>query len=377
MIFEKGQTLSPEQAMRLAIETAKRGRGFVSPNPLVGCVILDKNSKLIAVAAHEKNGEAHAEVNALNQVEDVSLLDGASLYVTLEPCSHQGRTGSCAEKLAKLPLRKVYYGVQDPNPLVSGQGVEHLHQNNLLVGPFSQYEQECQDLIEPFRYHINHQSPYIALKMAVSLDGNMALKNGESQWVTGEEARQLSRQLRGHYDATMIGAGTFQYDDPKLDFRGTDFEGKKANKIVILDPKGKGAQKFKDSQIAQIHDPKNVFILTRLEHIEAWSKNLVHVVRWESGPQAWRQSLQNLYQKGIYSLFVEGGSYVFGQMLSFQLPQKLYMFQSAKIFGDGLHWSHKLHIDQIASAPRLERWTSIPLGDDRLNTGYFVYDSPS
>lgn len=357
--------------MRLAIEVAQQGRGFVSPNPLVGCVIVDRDGHFLASGAHLRFGEAHAEVHALSQIQDTQLLKGATVYVTLEPCSHQGKTGACAKKLAELPIQRVVYGCKDPNPQVSGRGLELLKAHGIQVQPFSLYRDSCWELIEDFSYHIQQRKPYVVLKVGASFDGKIALKSGESQWITCEASRFKARQLRAHYDATFIGAGTLQYDNPRLDFRGTEFAEKKDNRIVILDPKGKAAQDYEKSHLSQLHRPQNVFVLTRAEHLSSWSRHLVQVITWDSSSQGWDQALKNLYQKGVASLYVEGGSYVYGQILSYQLAQKLYLFQSRKILGEGVSWSQYFQNKSLETCPQLRRWSHLSLGEDVLHQAYF------
>ena len=366
-----GQEISPDQAMRFAIETAKMGRGMVSPNPLVGCVIVDENHKFLSSGAHKIYGGAHAEIDAIKNLSGPEALKGASLYVTLEPCSHQGKTGSCAETLKKVPFKSIRYGLVDPNPEVSGRGIELLKINNQKVEPFGRYENELKELCEQFLYHIENRRPFISLKVGTSLDGKIALANGDSQWITEEEARLHARQTRAHYDATMIGAGTLKYDNPSLDFRETGFEGKKDNKIILLDPKGAGAELFKASKISQLHNPKNIFVLTRSEHLDKWTSHLVHAIQWDSSSSGWSQALKNLYNKGIYSIYVEGGSYAFGQMLSYGLAQKLYMYQSSKILGEGLSWTQHFSNNTLDLVPTLDKWSAVSIGRDRLNIAYF------
>ena len=370
-MFNIGDDISPDQAMRFALEVAKEGRGFTSPNPLVGCVVVDKDHKFLSSGAHLVYGEAHAEVNALFNVKDRSALKGSTIYVTLEPCAHKGNTGSCAHALAKLPIKKVVYGLIDPNPETAGKGVEHLRINNVEVQAFDKYKKQCEELCEHFLFHMKKGRPFVSLKMGISLDGKIALHNGESQWITNEESRKLGRKMRAHYDATMIGAGTLLYDNPSLDFRDTEFEGKKSNKIIIVDPKGKAADKFSDSKIAQKHEIKNIFVLTRPEHASNWSKNLVPVIKWESSELGWNQAFKNLYNRGISSIYVEGGSYVFGQMLQYRLAQKLYMFQAPKIIGAGKGWSDLYESQSLDLVPKLHNWHYITIGEDRLNIAYF------
>lgn len=371
MLYSLGDTITAEQAMRLAIELAKQGRGFVSPNPLVGCVIVDKNGKFVSGGAHLKYGEAHAEINALNGVTDKALLKGASVFVTLEPCAHEGKTGSCAKALGQHPIAEVHYGTLDPNPLVSGQGLKILEAKGIKTIHYKEFEKPCREVCEQFLYSMKHKMPFVALKVGASFDGKIALNSGESQWITGEQARTFSRSLRAHYDATFIGGGTLSYDNPTLDFRDTEFEGKKENRIIILDPNGRNAGSFKESNIKKVHSTKNIFVLTRSEHIDKWSKNLVHVVEWENSKGGWEKAFKNLHRKGMSSIFVEGGSYVFSQLLQYKLAQKFYMFQSNKILGEGVSWSQYFQINKLSEAPQLHSWNSLVMGEDRLHIAYF------
>lgn len=368
--MDNGTVLSPEQAMTLALESARAGLGFVSPNPVVGCVIVDREHRLLSQGAHLRYGGPHAEIDALQKIKDLGELAGATIYVTLEPCAHQGKTGSCARYLAQLPIAKVVYGTLDPNPLVAGQGLEILRAARIAV-ELSSLEVECRQLAEQFLYHMVNGKPFIALKVASSLDGKMALNDGRSQWITGEESRCYARQLRAHYDATLIGTGTLKHDNPRLDFRETVFANKKQNRVVLLDGNGSAVESFKEKNIYKIHGPKNIFVLTREEHREAWAQHLVHVIPWESSLNGWERALQNLYQKGVSSLFVEGGAYVFGQMLQYRQTQKLYLFQSSKVIGAGLSWSHYFESQDLKSVPILKKGHTQSFGEDCLHTLYF------
>ncbi|MCJ8277606.1 MAG: RibD family protein, partial [Bdellovibrionales bacterium] len=185
------------------------------------------------------------------------------------------------------------------------------------------------------------------------------------------QSRLHARKLRAHYDATMIGAGTFINDNPSLDFRETEFEGRKQNRIVILDPKGKGAEKFKGSNLEKLHAPENIYILTRQEKAEAWQGKGVHVLPWNSNPVGWEVALKSLYENNIYSLFVEGGAYAISQLLQFKRVQKLYMYQAPKILGYGKSWSDNVKFHNVADAITLRELSSEKLEHDLLHTGWF------
>lgn len=171
--------------MAEALELAKQGKGAVSPNPLVGCVIVDKDGNKIGEGYHRKFGEAHAEVNAVESVKDPKALKGATVYVTLEPCSHHGKTPPCAMMLAKLPIYRVVVAMKDPNPEVDGKGILHLRNKGIEV-EIGVLQEEAEKLNEFFIHHQTFGRPFITLKIAQTADGYLAAADGESQWITGK-----------------------------------------------------------------------------------------------------------------------------------------------------------------------------------------------
>ena len=363
--------LSIDQAMELAIAEAKKGAGFTSPNPLVGCVIIDKAGELLSKGAHLQYGQAHAEVNAINGVKDPAQFEGATVVVTLEPCAHQGKTGSCAVALSKLSIKQVVYGLSDPNPLVAGKGRDILINAGIDAKLYDGDKQRLEQVCEQFLFHMQNKRPFVALKVATSLDGQMALANGESQWITGPAARTHSRTLRAHYDATLIGAGTFIADNPRLDFRDTPFEGQKTNKVILFDPKGKAATAFPGSHIESIYSKENIFVITPEAHVKPWSALPVTTLYWNPGKEGWDQVLSSLYQKGVYSVFVEGGRFVFAELIRYGLAQKLYHYQAPKILGDGFNWTELLKLDSLTQAYSLSQLSATKIGQDTLVEAYF------
>ncbi len=206
---------SSEAYMRVAIELAKRGEGRVSPNPMVGCVVV-KDGRVIAAGCHERYGGFHAERNALlNCREDTQ---GADLYVNLEPCCHYGKTPPCTDIIIEKKIRKVYIGCLDPNPKVAGKGAQILRDHGILTET-GILEQECRRLNEVFFHYMEDGMPFVALKYAMTLDGKIACESGDSKWVTGEEARERVQQLRNRYRGIMVGIGTVLADDPMLNCR--------------------------------------------------------------------------------------------------------------------------------------------------------------
>ena len=201
--------------MRLAIELARQGAGWTSPNPMVGAVIV-KQGRIIGEGYHKKCGELHAERNAFASLTEPA--DGATLYVTLEPCCHHGRTPPCTEAILEHGISRVVIGSRDPNPLVSGKGAAILRGHGITVEE-DFLTDECDDLNPVFFHYITTGLPYVVMKYAMTLDGKIATHTGASQWITGETARKHVHELRGHYSAILAGIGTVLADDPLLNCR--------------------------------------------------------------------------------------------------------------------------------------------------------------
>lgn len=351
----------------MAVQEGKKGAGYVSPNPLVGCVILDRESRLLAKGYHARVGQAHAEVNALNEVEDPNRLDGAHVFVTLEPCAHEGRTPSCAKALAKLPIASVTYGLQDPNPLVSGQGAAILHAAGIKVELFPGLEEELEELAEIFLTNMRLQRPFVAVKVASSLDGKIALQDGTSQWITGKEAREHVHYLRGCYDAVVTGMGTFERDNPRLDARHAMFAGKK-HKVVLLDPQGRSFATLKKSNLASVRAPEDLIVVTGPLGLTApFGRHLEIPDRDGSFDMA--ALMTALFAEGLRSLFVESGAYTASSFLRSGLTDRLYVFMAPKVLGEGLGWTSGFSIGSLAHAPVMKNARAERFGQDFLITG--------
>ena len=209
--------------MAMAIREAQKALGQTSPNPPVGCVIVSPDGQVLSTGYHKAAGQAHAEIEALNKVDN---LQGATLFVTLEPCAHQGRTPSCAQTLAQTSLANIVYGLSDPNPLVSGRGCKILTQAGKNVVQHPHPHTELTELVEVFFCNMHEHKAFVALKMATSLDGQMALSDGTSKWITSPTARKHAHVLRKLYDAVLVGANTISFDNPQLNARPSEFEHK-------------------------------------------------------------------------------------------------------------------------------------------------------
>lgn len=207
-----------EKYMRRTIELAKKGSGHVNPNPLVGAVIV-RDGEIIGEGYHECYGQLHAERNAIaNAKKRGDSLEGSTIYVTLEPCCHYGKTPPCTEAIIEEKIAKVVVGSDDPNPLVSGKGFQMLREKGIEVIPHF-LKEECDAMNHVFFHYIRTGTPYVAMKYAMTMDGKIACYTGDSKWVTGEESRAHVQTLRNHYKGIMAGIGTVLADDPMLNCR--------------------------------------------------------------------------------------------------------------------------------------------------------------
>lgn len=201
--------------MRIALELAKKGCGRVSPNPMVGAVIV-KDGRIIGKGYHERYGDLHAERNALASCREKP--EGATMYVTLEPCCHHGKQPPCTEAILEAGISRVVVGSADPNPLVSGKGIDMLREHGICVTE-GILKEECDSINEVFFHFIKTKRPYVVLKYAMTMDGKIAAYTGASKWITGEEARGHVQQQRNRYSSIMVGVGTILADDPQLTCR--------------------------------------------------------------------------------------------------------------------------------------------------------------
>lgn len=207
-----------EKYMRRAIKLAKKGSGHVNPNPLVGAVIV-RDGEIIGEGYHECYGQLHAERNAIaNAKKRGNSLEGSTIYVTLEPCCHYGKTPPCTEAIIEEKIARVVVGSDDPNPLVSGKGFQMLREKGIEVIPHF-LKEECDAMNHVFFHYIRTGTPYVAMKYAMTMDGKIACYTGDSKWVTGEESRAHVQTLRNHYKGIMAGIGTVLADDPMLNCR--------------------------------------------------------------------------------------------------------------------------------------------------------------
>ena len=307
--------------MRRALELAELGRGNVAPNPMVGCVIVHE-AKIIGEGYHKKYGEPHAEVNAINSVKDPALLKESTLYVTLEPCSHFGKTPPCADLIIKKNIRKVAIACRDPFEQVDGKGIERLQKAGIEV-EVGMLEQEAK--IQNARFFTFHsiKRPYVILKWAQTADGFLARTNGDSKWISNSHSRQLVHKWRSEEDAILVGQTTAEIDNPSLTTR--QWVGKNPIRIV-LDRKLQTPKNFK-----LFDDKATTYIMNTEREEEAGSNRWIKLSTMTPGA-----ILEKLHELRIQSVIIEGGSAVLNSFIADDCWDEARVFQSEQLFGKGL-----------------------------------------
>ena len=320
-----------EKYMARALEIANMAAGRTSPNPLVGAVIV-KNGQIVGEGYHKKAGTPHAEIHALNAAQ--GEVQGATMYVTLEPCSHYGKTPPCAEALVKSGIKEVVVATLDPNPKVAGQGIEILQHAGIKTR-IGIMEKEAQAQNEVFFKYIITRLPFVCIKYAMTLDGKIATYTGDSKWISNEESRQYVHQLRNTYDAILVGIGTVLADNPMLNTRLGIPEPKDPIRIVIdgnLDIP-------LTSNIVQTSKKQKTIIFTAKTGNEEKLNYLIEAgieivtVNGDSQNLDLKAVLAQLGSRGITSLLVEGGAQINASFLENELVDKILCFIAPKIVG--------------------------------------------
>lgn len=371
-----GTIISPLEAKELALNVALRGVGNVAPNPLVGAVIVDSRHRFVSAGAHLQIGSAHAEINAIDDAKAACGMKDFSqctLYVTLEPCAHENRTPACAKRLISEKFSEVIYGVEDPNPRVAGQGAAMIRAAGIRCQSDASWGGPAGRLAEFFLWETTRKAPFVGLKAAISLDGAIARRGDQRQFITGPRARSFGHYLRIKYDAIMIGTWTLLHDNPGLTPRDTTIKGRTPWRIVV-DPSGRGLESGASGNIQLLSDTseKVVWIMSPL-HV----KRLSHLVRrfpqvqflgigvGEQGHIEPEAMLKELYDLGITSVLLEGGSGLYRPFIMRNMVNRYHLFQAAKF----LSGRNKIHLFEgevppFDSAPADIEIT--PLGQDWL-----------
>lgn len=305
-----------DKLMRKCITLAKKGRGKTSPNPLVGCVVLDKNGKVLSTGYHHKYGENHAERDALLKLKNGEEKDG-TLVVNLEPCSHFGKTPPCADLIIERGIKKVVIGCKDNNPKVNGGGIKKLIDAGVDV-QIGVLEKECRELNEIFFTNVEDNRTFVALKTATTIDGKISTYNGDSKWITSDKARDFGRKLRTYYDAILTSSNTILADNPTM-----------AHKVkIILD------RKFRTDFAYNIYKSGKIFLVTEQKPEQLPDNVEVIVPLIKDNKIDLAHLLKEVYKRGINSVFVEGGGNLNGSFIRDNLADKVYHFIAPKILND-------------------------------------------
>ncbi|HEX2730763.1 MAG TPA: bifunctional diaminohydroxyphosphoribosylaminopyrimidine deaminase/5-amino-6-(5-phosphoribosylamino)uracil reductase RibD [Polyangiaceae bacterium] len=347
-------------------------QGDPSPNPHVGAVIV-KNGQVIGEGFHAEVGGPHAEVTAISQAGDAAK--GATLYVTLEPCAHQGRTGPCVEAIQNAGIRRVVIGCRDPNPNVVGHGVEWLREHDIEV-ELGILAEKAQALIAPWARYVTDQIAYLSVKMGVSLDGRTASRTGVSKWITGESARARVHSLRAGHDAVLVGINTILSDDPLLTVR--EVEGRNPIRCVVDSKLRLPLQSYLVTTAREIP----TCVLTTEEASPGAEESLVNagvsVIRVPSTPQGRCDVtlvLKALAAREVVSVLCEGGAELTGSLFAARLPSELHLFLAPVLLGPrgrpaAVDWAGP---DGLNDAPRISPATWELCGTDAYVHGPVVY----
>jgi len=319
------------QYMKRALILAVKGTGFVNPNPLVGAVIV-KNNQIVGEGYHEIYGGPHAEINAFAQATE--NVTGATMYITLEPCSHFGKTPPCARAIVEKGITKVVIAMKDPNPLVAGKGIKILQENGIEVVT-GVLEKESKELNEIFIKYITTNLPFCMLKTAMTIDGKIATQNGDSKWITNKESRAYVHSLRHKYSAIMVGIGTILQDDPHLNTRLSDRVGSDPIRIIV----DTNARIPLEANVLNMNSSAGAILATtelasqeKLSQLK--SKNVDIIINPLSNNRVDLNYLMGaLGKRKIDSILLEGGSELNFSALNSGIIDKITAFIAPKIIG--------------------------------------------
>ncbi|MFZ2396665.1 MAG: bifunctional diaminohydroxyphosphoribosylaminopyrimidine deaminase/5-amino-6-(5-phosphoribosylamino)uracil reductase RibD [Smithella sp.] len=336
--------MNDEYYMKLAIALARKGRFYVAPNPMVGAVVV-KKGMIIGRGYHQRFGENHAEINAIrNAGEDIA---GSTLYVTLEPCCHEGKTPPCTDSIIKNKIARVVIGTIDSNPLVSCQGINYLQSCGIEVKT-GVLENECRKLNEKFFHYMETGLPFVTVKYAQTLDGRIATATGESQWISSTASLKFAHQLRAEHDAILVGRKTVDKDNPELTVRLV--KGRNPLRVIVdselkISPTAKVLQNISKSPtlIATIKKPDDA----RFKRIAATGAEILSVKADKDGRVDLRTLFKFLAERKISSVLVEGGAQIITSVLKNNLANRIVTIIAPKIIGKGIEAVGDLNITNL------------------------------
>ena len=360
-----GKKLSDKTAMALAIKEAYKGLGFTSPNPLVGCVILNKQREFLSSGFYSHYGAIHAEIMALNKIKNKKLLEQAHLFVTLEPCAHFGQNPPCVKELVKYPWAGLTYGLEDPNPKTNMKSIKKLKSKGFKIKKTSFFNKELQRLYEAFSVNMLEKRTFFALKTAGSLDGVSAFSHGESQWITSEKSRNSAHELRAGFSAVLVGVNTFLQDNPRLNCRLKTGKNR-VNKALILDPTAQSFSLIEQSNLARVRPMKDIYVVSQIKPSQKTAFQVIQVSN--KYPLDLKELAYKLYKKGLESVLVEGGIETWSQFLEQKQAQRLYSFINFSLLGGkrGRYWTDSLKIDGLNSKKQLKSAEILDISNEDL-----------
>ena len=356
--------------MRRALQLAGKAAGRTSPNPMVGAVIV-KNGRVIAEGYHKKAGRPHGEIEALRKAG--SRAKGAQMFVNLEPCCHQGRTPPCTEAIITSGLKEVFVGMRDPNPRVAGKGIRRLKRAGVAVHN-GVMNAECRQFNEAFVKYIQTGTPWVILKSALSLDGKIATTAGQSQWITGPEARERVHRMRDQVDAILVGAGTVLKDNPRLTTRLKKGGGRNPARVILdakaeIPLKARVFHRAQKERVVYVTTPKTSAV--RLNRLRKKGVK-INVLSERNNHISLKQLVKKLGEMGMTSLLIEGGSGLNAAALKAGIVDKIVYFLAPMIIGGeaapGVVGGPG--IQSLKQALRLENLTVTPVGADWMVEGY-------
>jgi len=354
--------ISHKKYMEIALQLAEKGRGHVSPNPLVGCVIV-KRGKIVGKGYHRKYGQDHAEINAIRSA--AKKANNATMYVNIEPCSHWGKTPPCTEKVVEAGIREVIVGMEDPNPLVDGYKELKFRGLKTKIGIL---REEAKKLNEIYMQYSKSKKPFVILKLAMSLDGKIATSTGDSKYITSKEARKFVHQIRNDVDGVMVGINTITRDNPILDSRLVN--GKNPIK-VILDSSLKISERSK-----VLKDPGKVIIATTKKAPKKKVNKLhqkgvtILTLKPKHGLVDLKELMKELGKSEITSVMIEGGGELSGNAIKEGIVNKILMFTAPKLIGNGLNPIKNLGVKKVEKAIKLKNISTSRIGKDIMVEGY-------
>lgn len=342
-------------------ELARQGEGFVAPNPMVGAVIV-KNNQVIGEGYHKKYGQHHAEIEALNNCEESP--EGATLYCSLEPCCHTNKqTPPCVKAIIRSGIKKVVLAALDSNPEVAGKGKKELEENGIEVqGPLLSKEEN--EMNEHFHYFIKYKKPFVLLKWAQTLDGKIATSGGDSKWISCAESREFVHYTRAKYQAILVGINTLREDNPKLNCRGLKKEFQNPIRIIVGNLK---SSDFKNNVFTDEESHKTlVFSKERYSgdipsHLSSSNFMIFNDIS---------DILDALGSRKISSLMIEGGAKIHSSFIEQSLYQKLHIFISPRLLGNGLSPTGTMNYQKISDSHKLEIARTQKFGDDIFIEAY-------